>query len=96
MLSCMRFGAQYHTFLLHACMKLYLSCTVYPFETAEIFGGTEWFGRVNILFVGYILQLPPVNDNPVFSKLTNTLVANKFVCEHAVNICSRRQLSVMN
>ena len=52
----------------------------------EIFGGTEWFCGVNILFVGDILQLPPVNGNPVFSKLTNTLVANKIGCGHAVNI----------
>ena len=52
----------------------------------EIFGGTEWFGGVNILFVGNILQLPPVNGNPVVSKLTNTLVANKIGCGHAVNI----------
>ena len=26
----------------------------------EIFGGTEWFGGVNMLFVGDVLQLPPV------------------------------------
>jgi len=52
----------------------------------EIFGESEWFGGVNILFVGDILQLPPVNGNPVFSKLSNILVVNKLGCRHAVNI----------
>jgi len=32
------------------------------------------------------LQLPPVNGNPVFSKLSNTLVVNKLDYRHAVNI----------
>ena len=26
----------------------------------ELFGGDDWFGSINILFVGDILQLPPV------------------------------------
>ena len=32
----------------------------------EIFGDTtNWFGVTNVLFVGDILQLPPVNGQPV-------------------------------
>ena len=26
----------------------------------EVFGGDTWFGSVNVLFVGDLLQLPPV------------------------------------
>ena len=32
----------------------------------ELFGGTNWFGGKNVLFVGDILQFPPVNGRPVF------------------------------
>uniref|UniRef100_A0A1X7T7Y2 ATP-dependent DNA helicase n=1 Tax=Amphimedon queenslandica TaxID=400682 RepID=A0A1X7T7Y2_AMPQE len=32
----------------------------------DIFGTDEWFGSKNILFVGDLLQLPPVNGRPVF------------------------------
>ena len=52
----------------------------------EIFGGSEWFSAMNILFVGDLLQLPPVNGLPVFSKLTSKAVSNKLGCISAVNI----------
>ena len=52
----------------------------------EIFGGTHWFGGVNMLFVGDILQLPPVTGDPVFSKLSNKLVISRLGCMTAVNI----------
>ena len=52
----------------------------------EIFGGTDWFGGVNMLFVGDILQLPPVTGDPVFSKLSNKLVVSRLGCMTAVNI----------
>ena len=35
----------------------------------ELYGGTEWFGSINVMFVGDLLQLPPVNGDPVFCKL---------------------------
>ena len=40
----------------------------------ELFGGSgdEYFGSMNMLFVGDILQLPPVTGSPVFSKLCNS------------------------
>ena len=52
----------------------------------EIFGGTEWFGGINMLFVGDVLQLPPVTGNLVFSKLTNKIITARLVCMTAVNI----------
>ena len=41
----------------------------------EIFAKDQWFGGVNVLFVGDILQLPPVNGAPVFEKISNKSVA---------------------
>ena len=35
----------------------------------EIFA--EWFGGMNVLFVGDILQLPPLNGGPVFQRICN-------------------------
>ena len=35
---------------------------------------------MNVLFVGDILQLPPVNGTPVFDILTNKSVASKVGC----------------
>ena len=35
----------------------------------ELFGRTDWFGAINVMFVGDLLQLPPVNGDPVFFKL---------------------------
>ena len=40
----------------------------------ELFGGNEWFGSINVMFVGNLLQLPPVNDDPVFCKLNSKAV----------------------
>ena len=40
----------------------------------ELFGGNEWFGAGNMLFVGDILQLQPVNGTPVFEKITQKSV----------------------
>ena len=40
----------------------------------ELFGGSgDWFGSINMLFVGDILQLPPVNGSPVFFKTVKQL-----------------------
>ena len=47
---------------------------------------SQWFGSTNILFVGYLLQLPPVNGQPVFSRLCNKTVVNRFGCMTTVNI----------
>ena len=39
-----------------------------------------------MLFVGDILQLPPVNGASVFEKMTNKSVASKLGCMTSVNI----------
>ena len=49
----------------------------------EIFARDQWFGGVNILFEGDILQLPPVNGAPVFERKSITL---KLGCMTSVNI----------
>ena len=52
----------------------------------EIFARDQWFGGVNVLFVGDILQLPPVNGAPVFERITNKSVALQLGCMTSVNI----------
>ena len=52
----------------------------------EIFARDQWFGGVNVLFVGDILQLPPVNGASVFEKMTNKSVASKLGCMTSGNI----------
>ena len=52
----------------------------------EIFARDEWFGGMNVLFVGDILQLPPVNGAPVFDRISNKSVASKLGCMTSVNI----------
>ena len=63
-----------------------LNLTYIHLRLEELFGGSEWFSAKNILFVGDLLQLPPVNGLPVFSKLTSKAVSNKLGCISAVNI----------
>ena len=46
----------------------------------EIFGRDQWFGGVNMLFVG---DIPPA---PVFDRITNKFVALKLGCMTSVNI----------
>ena len=52
----------------------------------EIFAKDEWFGGVNVLFVGDIFQLPPVNGAAVFEKVNNRSITNKLGCMTSVNI----------
>ena len=52
----------------------------------ELFGGDQWFGGINILFVGDILQLPPVHGSPVFQSISNKLIATRLGCLTSVNI----------
>ena len=49
----------------------------------EMFGGNHWFGSKNVMFVGDLLQLPPVSGNPVCDKITTKL---KLGCATSVNI----------
>ena len=52
----------------------------------ELFGGDEWFGNRNMLFVGDILQLQPVSGNPVFETITQKSLLHKLGCAAYVNI----------
>ena len=52
----------------------------------EIFARDEWFGGVNVLFVGDILQLPLVNGVPVFERISNKSITSKLGCLTSVNI----------
>ena len=51
----------------------------------KIFAKYEWFGGMNVLFVGDILQLPPVNGGPV-QRICNKSITNKLGCMTSVNI----------
>ena len=52
----------------------------------ELFGGTEWFGPRNMLFVGDLLQLPPVSGSPVFERINTKSLLFKLGCATSVNI----------
>ena len=52
----------------------------------DIFESDNWFGGKNFLFVGDILQLPPVNGNPVFEKVPQTTLKFRVGSIGAVNI----------
>ena len=52
----------------------------------ERFGTHEWFGAKNMLFVGDLLQLQPVNGHPVFEKIARKLVQRRLGCATSVNI----------
>ena len=42
-----------------------LTLTYMHLRLEELFGGNDWFGSRNMTFVGDLLQLQPVNGNPV-------------------------------
>ena len=52
----------------------------------ELFGTDEWFGSVNTLFVGDLLQLPPVSGGLVFDQLNSKAILSKLGSMTAVNI----------
>ena len=52
----------------------------------ELFGSSEWFGPRNMLFVGDLLQLPPVHGNPVFDKVATKSILSQLGCAAAINI----------
>ena len=52
----------------------------------ELFGGDQWFGGANVLFVGDILQLPPVNGSHVFQNVCNKVIGARLGCLASVNI----------
>ena len=52
----------------------------------ELFGTNKWFGSKNMLSVGDLLQLTPVNRNHVFEKITKKSLSFKLGCATSVNI----------
>ena len=52
----------------------------------EICGADEWFGGKTMLFVGDILQLPPVNGTPVFQQVPNKVIFLRLGSIGLVNI----------
>ena len=52
----------------------------------ELFGGDEWFGSRNMLFVGDLLQLQPVSGSPVFERIATKSLLFQLGCATAVNI----------
>ena len=48
-----------------------LNLTYINMRLQEVFGEHGWFGGKNVLFVGDLLQLQPVNGNPVFETISN-------------------------
>ena len=52
----------------------------------ELFGGGEWFGSKNMLFVGDLLQLQPVSGNPVFEKVSTKSLLLQLGCAASINI----------
>ena len=52
----------------------------------ELFGSDKWFGGKNILFVGDILQLQPVNGSPVFERVSQKSLPLRLGCAASINI----------
>ena len=52
----------------------------------ELFGGHDWFGGLNVLFVGDLLQLQPVNSSSVFEKISKKSLCLKLDCAASINI----------
>ena len=52
----------------------------------ELFSKNEWFGSRNMLFVGDLLQLPPVAGSPVFEKVSTKSLLNQLGCAASANI----------
>ena len=46
----------------------------------EVFGGHTWFGGKNVLFVGDLLQLQPVNGSPVFEQINRKTIQLRLGC----------------
>ena len=54
------------------------------FQTEQVEDG--WFGRKNLLFLGDLLQLPPVFEGPVYSSLSSELTAKLTGCVGTIDL----------
>ena len=55
-------------------------------DLEELFGGSDWFGSMNVIFAGDLLQLPPVNGAPAFESVNSKFIQSKLGCIASVNI----------
>ena len=63
-----------------------LNLTYLHLRLDDIYGSNDWFGSKNIIFVGDLLQLPPVNGRPVFQNVSSTIVKQRLDSGCAINI----------
>ena len=63
-----------------------LTLTYIHLRLEELLGGDEWFGCRNMMFLGDLLQLQPVNGNPVFQNITQKSLLHKLGCTASINI----------
>ena len=63
-----------------------LNLTYIHLRLDEIYGGNEWFGARTMLFVGDILQLPPVTGAPVFQNIPSKILSLRIGCIGSTNI----------
>ena len=54
------------------------------FQTEHVEDG--WFGRKNLLFLGDLLQLPPVFEGPVYSSLSSELTTKLTGCVGTIDL----------
>ena len=52
----------------------------------ELFGSGDWFGGKSMLCFGDLLQLEPVNGDPIFQQLSSKTLSYKLGCTTSVNI----------
>ncbi len=69
-----------------ASMLSSLNLACFHLRLDEVFGGEGWFGSMNILFIGDLLQLPPVNGAAVFEQLNTQAILTRLGCMASVNI----------
>ena len=57
----------------------------------KIFAKVEWFDGMNVLFVGDILQLPPVSGGPVFQRIRKKIPYQQtglhYISEYLGRLC---------
>ena len=64
------------------------------FQTEEVEDG--WFGKRNMLFLGDLLQLPPVFEGPVYTHLTAELTQKYTGCVGAFDLWQNLYLFRIN
>ena len=66
--------------------KFYFCAKWLVYACMVTFVGEKWFGGLHVLFVGDILQLPPVNAGAIFDTTTSNVVSLKLGCMTSINL----------